>query len=221
MSEAQTLRWEACADKKDVQIMMHACCGPCAEWPVEDLQARDAQMELLYFNPNIHPFAEWQRRLEGLKRFAYLKELDLRVEKVYDEEAWLLRKKDPERCAFCYRVRMNESARLAKERGYDAFSTTLLVSPYQNRQAILKIAFEAAERHGVFFLPEDWRHRFRYGQQLAIEDGLYRQKYCGCAVSLAQSKFLEKIQKQHARYVPLEDSPKIEEILRLKDPARS
>lgn len=193
-------------------LLLHCCCGPCAEYPLHDLEERGIPAEALYANPNIHPVEEWQKRLESMQKLAELRGLSLRVENSFDENAWRELGESGSRCMFCYRIRMGECARIAKEMGKAFFTTTLLVSPYQNRELILKNGYEAAEKYGITFLPEDWREHFREGQDMAKEHGLYRQKYCGCCISLEKSDFLAKINKQHAAFVPQEGTPKSEEL---------
>ena len=87
------------------------------------------------------------------------------------------------RCNMCYRVRLDKTAWYAKEKGFDAFTTTLLVSPYQKHELICEIGQQAAQKYGIDFYYSDFRPGFRQGQQGAKEMGLYRQKYCGCIVS--------------------------------------
>jgi predicted adenine nucleotide alpha hydrolase (AANH) superfamily ATPase len=89
----------------------------------------------------------------------------------------------PSRCAVCYRIRLDETARYAKQNGYDRFSTTLLISPYQNHELLIKTAETAAEKYQIPFLYRDFREFFREGQSKARAAGFYMQKYCGCIFS--------------------------------------
>ena len=95
---------------------------------------------------------------------------------------------------YCYPVRLEQTAKYAKENGYDCFSTTLLVSPYQNHEMLIEVGKQMGERYGVDFLYRDFRVGFREGQQKAKELGLYRQKYCGCVFS-EEDRYLKQIQK--------------------------
>ena len=177
-------------------ILLHSCCGPCAEWPAQVLSQEGYQLTLYYGNPNIHPTMEWERRKDALKKFADLKNLPLHIEPRFEQaywesEAW----KDTysSRCEMCYAMRMDMAATTAAQMGFSAFTTTLLVSIYQDHEAIIKAAQRAAEKHNVQFLYRDFREGFRKGQDMAREDGLYRQKFCGCIFSLEESKFKDKI----------------------------
>ena len=87
-------------------------------------------------------------------------------------------------CKMCYRIRLDKAAQFASENGFDAFTTTLLISPYQDHELIIKIAKEKAEKYNTKFYYHDFRPNYREGQNLAREHGLYRQKYCGCICSL-------------------------------------
>ena len=130
-----------------MKILLHACCGPCACYPSEKLAADGKEFDILYFNPNIHPYKEFKQRLATLREFCEKKQIALYIDKNYDLEETVrgMVCEPTVRCAYCYRVRMRYAAKFAKENGYDAFSTTLLVSPYQKHALIIKEA-EAAER---------------------------------------------------------------------------
>lgn len=187
-------------------VLLHACCGPCAEYPLQMLIAEEGLRPLLFFyNPNIHPQVEWQRRRDGLQQLAALRGLKVLVEADYAENEWV--NYDPaqhdglSRCQMCYETRLDRTAAKAKELGLPAFTTTLLVSPYQDHDELVRQGLAAAARHGVEFLVRDFRSGFRVGQNQAREDGLYRQKYCGCRPSLEQSDFKEKILKSQAAWL--------------------
>ena len=183
-----------------MKTLLHICCGPCAEYPLSVLEERGLDLSAkeltgYFFNPNIHPAEEHARRLDNAARLAALRGLAFESDPAYDEAPFRARLDDPcvhgdgtasPRCRMCYAVRMEAAARKAKESGADAFTTTLLVSPYQDRIALVEIGREAGERHGVRFLEENFRAGYREGQRMAREDGLYRQRYCGCVASLAQ-----------------------------------
>lgn len=183
-------------DNLETKIFLHACCGPCAEWPVSELRNEKLEPVIYYYNPNIHPHFEWERRLENVKKLGEIKAVGVLFEKDYREEkwtgqAWLGRYET--RCHMCYDMRMQKVAEEAKARGFSIFTTTLLVSIYQNHEAVREAALRAADRVGVQFLYRDFRDGYRKGQQMAREDGLYRQKYCGCILSLEESDFRDKI----------------------------
>lgn len=183
----------------DPRLLLHACCGPCAEYPARTLIAEGYQLQGYFFNPNIHPLAEWTRRRDNLLQLAAALGFSVTVDPAYDEGPWLAATEPvPQRCTMCYRVRLEAAAREAATRGIPRFTTTLLVSPYQDHEALRRVGHEMAERYGVAFLDRDFRPGFREGQDMARSDGLYRQKYCGCIRSLEESPFRKKILKNLA-----------------------
>jgi len=168
-----------------VRLLLHACCGPCATYPVKHLQESGIDFATYYFNPNIHPLKEHLERGVSLKKLAEQKEFDLIYSTEYAQADWDNIIGDlPNRCTLCYQMRLEETARQAKLRGFDAFSTTLLISPYQEHERIKKLAREIAEDFDIEFYYMDFRPFFREGQGLARKAALYMQKYCGCICSL-------------------------------------
>ena len=183
-------------EKKAGKMLLHACCAPCAEYPVSDLLSTGIRPDILYYNPNIHPKYEFERRRDQIVRLGEIHGLSCIYSDDFRMDDWLSEKWKGEyssRCEMCYSIRMDYTARYAKEHGYDRFSTSLLVSPYQQHDFIAAIAEKSAEKYGVEFVYIDWRPHFREGQNMAREHGLYRQKYCGCIYSLNDSEFKEKI----------------------------
>jgi predicted adenine nucleotide alpha hydrolase (AANH) superfamily ATPase len=168
-----------------VKLLLHICCSNCAIYPVTELRARGENPTGFWFNPNIHPFQEYSARLESVRKLQELWLLDV----IYGGEYGLVdfvrnvAGCERERCRHCYTSRLFETARAAAAGGFDAFSTTLLTSPYQNQGLIAEIGRSAAEANNVEFHFEDFRPGFRKAQAVARELGLYRQKYCGCVYS--------------------------------------
>ncbi|MBO4746814.1 MAG: epoxyqueuosine reductase QueH [Clostridiales bacterium] len=178
------------------KMLLHACCAPCAEYPVSDLLSQDIRPDILYYNPNIHPKFEFERRREQVVKLGEIYGLSCFYSDDFRMDDWLSKSwegKFDSRCDMCYFIRMDFVARYAKEHGYQSFGTSLLVSPYQQHEKIASIASECAKKYGVQFSYYDWRPHFREGQTMAREHGLYRQKYCGCIYSLEDSEFKEKI----------------------------
>lgn len=139
-----------------------------------------------WYNPNIHPYTEYRRRLDALQQFAAAVELPIIYRDDYDLETHLgqtLGKGAPERCRECYRMRLRATAEAARSGGYDAFTTSLLVSPYQQHDDLRALGEEIGQHSGVPFLYRDFRPHYRAGRQRAAELGLYRQPYCGCVFS--------------------------------------
>jgi len=176
-----------------MKLLLHTCCAPCAIQCVEALLAESILPHLFWYNPNIHPYTEYRSRGNSLYDFAGEKNLPLTVEDEYglrpfikgvssideNEESPGVKK----RCGFCYRLRLKKTARLAFEGGFDAFSTTLLISPYQNHEFLREVGEDIAALYGIGFLYRDFRPCFREGQNQARSAGYYMQKYCGCIYS--------------------------------------
>ncbi len=140
---------------------------------------------LFFYNPNIHPYQEQIRRRDGLRQLAELRKLPLIEEPGYELDQFLGRVAAAPngRCEHCYRMRLERTAAKAKELGFKRFGTTLLISPYQNRELLCAIGRELGEQYDLEFHEEDFRPGFRASQAEAKELGLYRQGYCGCIYS--------------------------------------
>lgn len=168
-----------------MKMLLHACCGPCACYPSEKLKGDGKEFDILYYNPNIHPYKEFKQRLGALRELCRKREIELIVDKSYPLEEFFAGVMTAEagRCSFCYKMRMRYAAKFAKEHNYDCFSTTLLVSPYQKHELLKREAAAAAEEFGIAFYYEDFREGYRRGVELSLELELYRQQYCGCIFS--------------------------------------
>ena len=176
-----------------MSILLHTCCGPCACYTTKHLLEEGLQPTLYFYNPNIHPYQEQKLRLEGFRRLAAYRGLPALVEPGYELEEFLKAVAvDPQkRCAECYRIRLSRTAAKAKELGFELFGTTLLISPYQNRELICETGHGLARRYGLRFYDADFRPGFRESQNIAKELGLYRQKYCGCIYSEKERYYRE------------------------------
>lgn len=176
-----------------MKILLHSCCAPCANQCVEVLRQAGHVPVLFWYNPNIHPYTEYKARREGLRVYAGLAGVPLVEAGEYGLRPFLsATMADVEgRCGVCYGLRMEETARFAAENGYDGFTTSLLISPYQKHEQICEAAMAAAERHGGHFAYYDFRPYFRAGQQTARDMGIYMQKYCGCIFS-EEERYVKK-----------------------------
>jgi predicted adenine nucleotide alpha hydrolase (AANH) superfamily ATPase len=157
---------------------------------VKSLRAEGIEPELFWYNPNIHPYTEYIARHDCLAGFASNEKLKVRIvdkEKEYGLQLFLNRvfpqTEKNIRCAKCYFLRLEKTASFAQKEGYASFSTTLLISPYQDHDAIKRAGEEASAKYGVEFLYRDFRPLFREGQSAARAEGMYMQKYCGCIFS--------------------------------------
>jgi len=168
-----------------MRLLLHICCGPCAVFPTGVLQNEKIEFEGLYFNPNIHPIEEFERRKENVARLSDIKGFKTTYNDEFLQSDWEnFSGSLYERCTMCYSIRLSEAARFASENGFDAFSTTLLVSPYQKHDLIKELGEKFSKKYGIDFFYRDFRPGFREGQKEAKDLGLYRQKYCGCIKSL-------------------------------------
>jgi len=168
-----------------MDLLLHCCCGPCAAGSLPFFLAEGYTPYGWFFNPNIHPFTENKERRKSFNLFMEQEGIPHSAEKDYPLEQWLsaVAQAPEQRCTYCYQSRLDAAAQKAAEMGLPYFSTTLLVSPYQNHELIRMIGEECGHKHGVTFAYVDPRPGFRDGQALARERGLYMQKYCGCIYS--------------------------------------
>ncbi|MDE6659418.1 MAG: epoxyqueuosine reductase QueH [Eubacterium sp.] len=175
-------------------LLLHACCAPCSSACLEYLY-QHFRITIFYYNPNISPKAEFDKRLLEEKRLIseMLPNADIDVlEGIYNYDEFLEIAKGlenvpegGERCFKCYRLRLEKTAELAKEKGFDYFCTTLSISPLKNSQKINEIGYEVAEQYGVAWLPSDFKKKEGYKRsiELSKQYNLYRQNFCGCVFS--------------------------------------
>ncbi len=164
---------------------MHMCCAPCAVYPLAVMQKKGINVEGLYYNPNIHPYEEFMKREESVKKLASLKKIKVHYMPDFKQDIWdKMSNKETNRCTVCYEMRLKKAFAFAKENNYDAVTTSLLVSPYQNHELIIKNAQKYAKQYKIQFHYEDFRVGYRQGQKEAKDLGVYCQRYCGCILSL-------------------------------------
>ncbi|MBU5626882.1 epoxyqueuosine reductase QueH [Oscillibacter sp. MSJ-2] len=182
-------------------ILLHCCCAPCSVFCVDSLRQEGIEPTAFWYNPNIHPWQEYKARRDTLTDYASSIGMELIVREEYGLRDFVVHVASdiPHRCGWCYACRMEEAARCASERGFSAFTTTLLISPYQQHERIAAVAEEMAARYGVHFLYRDFRPGFRQGQAKAREIGLYMQKYCGCVFS-EEDRYQKQIQRDRDRF---------------------
>jgi epoxyqueuosine reductase len=169
-----------------MKLLLHACCGPCLIHPLDDLRTEGHDTYVWFFNPNIHPYSEYLRRLGAFQAVTELKAAPVMNDPPpMDMDEWLRRVvfRETRRCEVCFHLRLEAVARLAKEKGFDAFSTTLLYSRFQKHELLKETAEVLAERVGVPFHYRDWRKGWNDGVRKYRGLNLYRQKYCGCLYS--------------------------------------
>ena len=182
------------------RILLHSCCGPCSS-AVLELLAKYFEVTVLWYNPNLYPESEYDKRLATQRQLidAIGKDgvkAELLVEPWRSEDYFSRIKgleNEPEegkRCLECFRIRLDETARIAKERGFDWFCTTLTVSSRKDAVAINAIGREAEARYGVSWLPSEFKKREGNHRSIILSEkyGLYRQEYCGCVFSMANQE---------------------------------
>ncbi|PIV24379.1 MAG: hypothetical protein COZ69_12915 [Deltaproteobacteria bacterium CG_4_8_14_3_um_filter_45_9] len=168
-----------------MKILLHICCANCAITPLERMKEKGDEAVGYFFNPNIHPYQEYQKRLDALKQ--YSERVGLKV--IYRDEYLLeeflrnVSHRVKERCQYCYSLRLEATAREAKKNVFDGFSTTLLQSAHQNHALIKETGERVAREMGIPFYYEDFRQGWKKGVEVSKAMGLYRQQYCGCIYS--------------------------------------
>ncbi len=173
-----------------MKTLLHICCGPCAVYPVESLRQEGFDVAGFFYNPNIHPYAEYRRRYQAVVEAGERLGLDVIFHR-YDFEDFLKKtcalSSRAEQHALCWRLRLEETARVARERGFETFTTTLLSSPYQDIAAIRRLGDELGVLHGVAFLDRPFRRGFADSHKKSRSWQLYHQDYCGCIFSEKES----------------------------------
>lgn len=170
---------------KEMDILLHICCAPCSLYSWQALEAKGHNIEGFFYNPNIHPYREFEKRKEALRSLAEWEDRSIFIDERYLLNDYLRQvvNREEMRCELCYAMRLEETARQAKEKGIEGFSTTLLISPYQQHELLRETGGRIAEEYGLKFVYEDMRPGFRESMGLAREKGLYMQGYCGCIYS--------------------------------------
>jgi len=165
-------------------LLLHACCGPCITVVHRELTREGFDVTAYFYNPNIHPWKERERRLETLTRYASDMGIPLEVDGEYPlEENLRLLLGSADRCSACFSDRLEATARMASGMGIGSFSTTLTVSPYQDLSRIIRAGENARDKWGVEFIFRDYTPLYRESVRLSREAGMYRQPYCGCIFS--------------------------------------
>ncbi len=170
------------------KLALHFCCGPCGAGVIEKLADRFS-ITGYFYNPNIWPLEEYERRLDSARKIAKIMKLEI-IPGPYHATPidWCCMKSEREgekRCLLCYRIRLEKTAAFAKENGIDSFTTTLSISPHKDASSINRIGLEIAKKYGINFYESDFKKDNGFGKsvRLSKELGLYRQKYCGCRYS--------------------------------------
>ena len=192
-------------EEKVPTLLLHSCCAPCSSYVLEYLSSY-FKITVLYYNPNIYPESEYSKRI--IEQQTLIGEMDTKypvqfIAGGYDKEKFHEMAKGLEkvkeggvRCFKCYELRLRETAEIAKEGGYDYFTTTLSISPLKNAAKLNEIGLKLAEEYGVSYLTSDFKKKNGYKRsvELSAQYGLYRQDYCGCEFSMWQ-----RLEEQRAK----------------------
>ena len=202
-----------------MKLLVHICCGPCAVYPLKKILEGRMDVWGFFYNPNIHPYTEYQKRLAAVKSLAEKMAIKMIFRDEYNLEEFLRNTIGPEtvtqgfsldnikpghktsfpglsynikaRCSYCYSSRLEATAKAAKENGFDYFSSSLLYSKYPNHDEIKNIGDRLTEKYGIPFYYDDFRIGWKQGNKESKEMELYRQKYCGCIFSEKDRYFLQ------------------------------
>jgi len=167
------------------RVLLHICCAPCSIYPLKRLRMDGADVSGYFYNPNVHPYAEFLKRLHTLEGYAGDSLLPLAVDKSYGLETFLKGALEygKDRCLFCYRIRLEKTFQKGAGEGFDAVTTTLLYSRYQRHDDIKAIGEELSGSYSIEFLYEDFRKGWKEGVEESKHLDMYRQQYCGCIFS--------------------------------------
>ncbi len=188
-------------------LLLHSCCAPCSSYVLECL-SKHFKITIFYYNPNIEPIAEYQKRAAEQKHFLSAFQSSTPIEFIegpYDEDAFQIissgREEEKEggaRCFLCYELRLRKTAEFAKSNGFDYFTTTLSVSPYKNAQALNEIGARLSEEYNIPYLFSDFKKKNGYHRsiELSKQYQLYRQNFCGCIYSQKISERTADLSRQ-------------------------
>lgn len=185
-----------CLENKRPRLLLHSCCAPCSSYVLEYL-SQYFHITVFYYNPNMDSKKEYEKRIKEQKRLVSEMQLDDVEVIAADYTPGVFYKtvkgyeKEPEggaRCYLCYRLRLEETAKLASQKGFDYFSTTLTISPLKNAQWLNELGQKEGEKYGVDFLPSDFKKKGGYQRSIELSKkySLYRQNFCGCVFSKNQ-----------------------------------
>lgn len=187
----------------NMKLLLHVCCGPCSCYPVKKLREDNIEPVGFFYNPNIHPYREWDMRRKTAREFAEKVNMEMNFFGGYELRDFLTKALDAEkngqsRCRMCYELRLETAARFAAQNDFDAFTSTLFYSIHQNHEMMREAAERFAKEYGVDFYYEDFRIGWQEGIDISKELELYRQPYCGCIFS-EEERFSRELRKERKR----------------------
>ena len=168
-----------------MKLLLHICCAPCSAACIKVLREENIDIVGYWYNPNIHPFKEYDNRLKALKEYSKMINVNVLYDDFYGLDEFVKNTVNiiDNRCGYCYLSRMERVVKYAHDNGYDAFSSTLLISPYQKHDLLKSICENLSKKYNIKFLYRDFRPYYELGREMFRETGLYMQKYCGCIFS--------------------------------------
>lgn len=177
------------------KLLLHTCCAPCVSYSIEKIKEMGYSPAIYFFNPNIHPMEEYEKRRDELIEFSKKKNYELIIDNSGFDD-WLKKAEayaqEPERgarCAVCFDIRLRQTAKFAKENGYPYFSTSLTISPHKSYKVISEIGNKLAEEFSISYVDVDFKKNdgFKKSLEISKEYNLFRQNYCGCKYSIRKS----------------------------------
>ncbi|SNR90468.1 epoxyqueuosine reductase QueH [Desulfurobacterium atlanticum] len=180
------------------RLLLHICCAPCACYPIRLLKDEGFEITGLFFNPNIHPYQEYLKRMETVRQLEDKEKIKAIYLDRYNLEEWFrmvaFREIKPIRCYLCYQTRLETAASVAKKGKFDFFTSTLLFSKFQYHDKLKEIGEFAGRKFNIPFLYKDFREGWKKGIEISKELNLYRQQYCGCIYS-EKERFCKKLKE--------------------------
>lgn len=177
------------------KIILHACCAPCASYPINLLIKDNYEPVVFFYNPNIFPLKEYEIRKNELEEYCRKLKLDFfegeyDIKKFYEEvKGFELEPEKGKRCSICFNLRLLKTAEFAKKQGINCFTTTLTVSPHKNSNQIFEVGKNVQTQTGVEFIEYNFKKNdgFKISRQIARENNMYAQSYCGCEFSIRKN----------------------------------
>jgi len=166
-------------------LLLHVCCAHCGAYPIEHWRSQGHTVSACWYNPNIHPYQEWVHRRDAVRRLCTTLQVPLVESPDYDVAQYFraVAFHENDRCRHCFALRLNRTACIARDNGFETFTSTLLISPQQKHELIREVGEKAALESGTTFLYADLRKRYSDSRRLTKPMDLYRQQYCGCIYS--------------------------------------
>ena len=180
-----------------MKILLHSCCGPCTIYPYQQLEEEGFEVTAYFHNPNIHPFREFKLRLSTFREYTATENIKNIIDNSYGLQQFVrkIAFNENKKCLICYKMRIENVALIAFEKGFDAFTTSLLYSKYQKHNKLREICNKISDDYKIPFVYRDFREGWQYGIEQSILKNMYRQPYCGCVFS-EHERYDKKLRKK-------------------------